>query len=220
MIKREIESVGLANQSENNVENGLGHKINKVFGIGLGRTATTSLYYLMKDFGFKAAHHPSSMIEIDDHFFSNDSSVSARFEELDQRYPNSKFIYTTRAVHRWVASFIKRAKIPTRLEEIHSMPAQIKQWYDESDLNLYGYDQLGVATATEEKLIMAYHRHEERVKNYFRERPSDLLTLDLTDRSSRPLTTLIAFLEQNELIRVPKTNSNAEPYFPPWKHQI
>lgn len=208
---------GLANPSASDAENGHGHKVNKIFGIGLSRTATTTLYYLMKDFGFTAIHYPSSMAEIDEHFFSNDTSISARFSELDQLYPNSKFIYTTRTVRSWARSCITRFRIPARYDVIQSMPPEIKQWYDEADARLYGYDQLGLIDVTEEEMIMAYHQHDERVKAYFRDRPSDLLTLDLTDPSSFPLTTLIAFLEQHRLIGVPRTNTNVGVYSSAWK---
>ena len=199
----------------------LGHssksQVNKIFGIGLSRTGTTSLYYLMKGFGFMAVHYPSSMEEIDEHFFANDTSISARFEELDRLYPNSKFIYTRRTVRRWARSCMRRFSMPERLEVIRAMPPKIKSWYDEADMTLYGRDQLGLATVTEKELMMAYHRHEERIKTYFKERPFDLLTVDLTNKSTLPLTTLVTFLEQLGLVGVPKTNTNAGAYSPAWK---
>ena len=203
------QKLALANSSEN--------KVNKIFGIGLSRTGTTSLYYLMKYFGFMAVHYPSSMEEIDEHFFCNDTSITARFAALDRLYPNSKFIYTTRTTQYWVDSCMKRFSLPKRLEEIRNMPNQVKSWYDEADMNIYHRDQLGLATITEEELVKAYHQHDQRVKIYFEERPDDLLTFDITDNSILPLTKLLAFLESLGLVGIPHTNANAELYSPAWK---
>ena len=182
-------------------------KVNKIFGIGLSRTGTTSLYYLMKDFGFTAVHYPSSMEDIDEHFFCNDTSVSSRFEALDRLYPNSKFIYTTRAVHHWAPSCVKHFIIPRRLELIRSMPRKLKAWYDYADSNLYDRDQLALANVTEEELVMAYRRHDQRVRSYFKQRPADLLIIDITDKSTQPLSKLMAFLEPLGLVGIPSSKA-------------
>lgn len=199
----------LANRAERGVS--------KIFGIGLSRTGTTTLYHLMKDFGFTAVHYPASMAEIDEHFFCNDTTISARFEELDRLYPNAKFIYTTRSTHRWARSCMNRFAMDERLAVIRNMPQPIKQWFDAADLSLYGYDQLGLATMAEEEFIAAYHRYDSRVKHYFAERPEDLLTLNLTDSNTYPLTAFIGFLEQHGVVGMPKTNSNLGAYSHAWK---
>lgn len=192
-------------------------KVTKIFGIGLSRTGTTSLYYQMKAFGFTAVHYPASMEEIEEHFFCNDTTVSVRFEELDRLYPNSKFVYTTRALQQWAPSCIKHFRIPERLALIRDMPPELKRWYDHADLNLYGYDQLALVDVTEEEMVRAYHRHDQRVKNYFKERPMDLLMIDITDRYTRPLTQLVAFLESLGLIGIPQSNASQDPYTASWK---
>src|SRR6478735_6676912 len=58
----------------------------RLFGIGLSRTGTTSCYELIRRLGISSTHYPSSFEEIGTHLFANDSPVSARFEELDQRF--------------------------------------------------------------------------------------------------------------------------------------
>jgi hypothetical protein len=196
---------------------GANMKVNKIFGIGLSRTGTTSCYYLMKEFGFTAVHYPSSMQEIDEHFFCNDTPISARFEELDQLYPNSKFVYTIRSVHKWASSCVMRFSNPKRLDVIRSMPHQLKWWYDYGDLNLYERDMVGVATVTEEELVVGYRKHDQRVRSYFKDRPSDLLILDITDKDTMPLTRLVEFFEGLGLIGIPQTNRSDRPYSPAWK---
>jgi hypothetical protein len=76
---------------------------------------------------------------------------------------------------------------------------------------------LALANVTEEELVMAYRRHDQRVRSYFKQRPADLLIIDITDKSTLPLTKLTAFLEPLGLLGIPQTNANAEPYTPAWK---
>ncbi len=179
----------------------------KIFGIGLSRTGTTSFCELMKNLGFKTIHLPFSMEQIDEHTFSNDSTVSARFEELDLRYPNSKFIYTIRNPQLWVASYLKGINQESRNAFYDNLPSDIvRQWISDGDLNLYGRNYLAMAGITKEELLSGFQRHKRRVQEYFKDRPDDLLVIDLTDETSYPFAKVVRFLEGNNLLKVTKTN--------------
>ena len=61
------------------------------------------------------------------------------------------------------------------------------------------------------------NKHDQRVRSYFKDRPSDLLILDITNKDTRPLTRLVEFMERVGLIGIPQTNRNDRPYSPAWK---
>lgn len=82
----------------------------KIFGIGLSRTGTTSLTAALKILRVQAIHWPQSMGDIARHEASTDITVSLMFEELDRKYPGSKFIYTIRERDPWLASCEKHIK--------------------------------------------------------------------------------------------------------------
>ena len=187
--------------------------MSKIFGIGLSRTGTTSLAATMKLLGYSARHYPNGMKEIEEHTFCNDSPISARFEELDQLYPQSKFIYTTRNIEDWVRSCQRHFVRTERLVSIRTSPdfVNFKDWYNYGDLNLYGCASLELATISREQLIASYHTYEKRVYDYFKGREDDLLEICIMDTASLPLTKIVGFLEKHGLIGIRKLNSAANP---------
>lgn len=83
----------------------------KIFGIGLSRTATSSLNSALKKLGYESIHwlNPSTQTVISDTDFLlfdgfTDIPVSYQFEKLYRTFPNSKFIYTTRPRESWISS--------------------------------------------------------------------------------------------------------------------
>lgn len=184
----------------------------KIFGIGLSRTGTTSCFELVKQLGIKSIHLPLSMKDIVEHDFANDTSVSARFEELDQRYPNSKFIYTIRNLNQWVASCMKWVNLESRGLFYDKLPNDaVRKWISDGDLKLYGRDYKAMKDISEDELLKAYAKRDQGIRKYFRDRPDDLLVVDLTDAKSLPFTRVVNFLEQNDLLRVPNVNSSFHP---------
>lgn len=178
----------------------------KVFEIGLARTGTTSLFHAMEGFGFACARNPSSWAAVDECQFANDTTIAARFDLLDQRYHQAKFLYATRALDPWVQSCLQLFHHPERPAVIAQIPTAVKTWWEEADILLYGRDMAGLAHITEAELIAAYHRHDERVKRYFQQRPEDCLEINVTEPRGLPLTQLVGFLEQHGLIQMPHAN--------------
>jgi hypothetical protein len=83
----------------------------KIFGIGLSRTGTTSLMVALDVLGFHAAHFVNhftgEQLTLEDAFLFDaigDSPVCIMFETLYSLFPNSKFIYTTRPLQSWLES--------------------------------------------------------------------------------------------------------------------
>jgi lysyl-tRNA synthetase class I len=82
------------------------------------------------------------------------------YKELDEKYPNSKFILTVRDSESWLVSQVKhfgRKKTPMR------------KW-------IYG---VGCPKGNETIYIERFKNHNKEVLEYFKNRPEDLLTMDL-----------------------------------------
>lgn len=86
----------------------------RIFGIGLTKTATSSLGVALDTLGFLQAHFTNpftnEILQEDDiPFFDavTDTPVSVRFETLAYTYPNAKFILTVRDLASWQRSFTR-----------------------------------------------------------------------------------------------------------------
>ena len=136
----------------------------KIFGIGLAKTGTTSLNDAFAILGIASIGCPASISDIRRFEAATDGIVADRFEELDRVFPHSKFIYTVRDRNSWLRSYTGY-----RGRKHSPMPGS-----EEMTRRLYG------TTGTDEQtLIEAYQRHERHVLEYFRDRPDDLLVMDI-----------------------------------------
>jgi hypothetical protein len=84
------------------------------------------------------------------------------YQELDQRYPGSKFILTRRPAEAWIQS---------QLRDFASTETPMRRW-------IYGEDA-GCPAGNEDTYIARYERHNHEVLGYFGDRMEDLLIFDL-----------------------------------------
>ena len=81
---------------------------NKIFCIGFNKTGTSSMHQLFLDLGLRSYHGIYSHFPIEDPIFGRFECFSDGnehpFEQLDQTYPGSRFIVTTRALDDWLVS--------------------------------------------------------------------------------------------------------------------
>jgi hypothetical protein len=143
----------------------------KVFGVGLNKTGTTTLGVCLKSLGFT---HKSSdldltlcvergdldpVFEVCDRFDSfEDWPWPLIYRELDERYPGSRFVLTTRSSPEvWIRSLKKHATLtgPTEFRRI-----------------AYGHE---MPHGNEESHRAVYLRHNQAVRDHFRDRPDRLL---------------------------------------------
>jgi hypothetical protein len=140
----------------------------KIFGIGLSRTGTTSLHAALERLGFRSCHYPplDRLLEIVESCDAvDDTSVACSFRELDALYPGSRFILTVRDIQSWLAS----------TERFFAKdPHPVESWRQEVRLRIYG-----VLRWDREAFEAAYHRHFETVLAHFRNRRSALLIMDI-----------------------------------------
>jgi len=185
----------------------------KVFGIGLSRTGTTSLTQALNILGYKAIHFPHDDVTRAElyRFFAvgsgrlslallqeanaiTDTPVCCVFKALDQAYPGSQFILTVREKHAWLTScrsFWLEQVEPYCREKPERWLAQYLRVIHE---RLYGRQDYEPETFSK-----AYDTYTAEVKEYFRERPQDLLILDIC--AGEDWSQLAPFLE----VPIPET---------------
>lgn len=147
---------------------------NKIFCIGFHKTGTTSLAVALKMLGYRVTG-PSGVKDpnIEKNVYKmadrlvkkydvfQDNPWPIIYKEMDEKYPNSKFILTLRSSESWINSALKhfgRDDTPMR------------KW-------IYG---TGHPEGNEDAYIERFEKHNGEVQEYFKNRPSDLLIMDLT----------------------------------------
>jgi hypothetical protein len=185
----------------------------KVFGIGFHKTGTTSLgralralgYRVHKGFTFNLPKkrivipEPVTLEKIRDVAFRmipyysafEDNPWPLLFREIDAAYPGSKFILTCRNSERWFRSAAQFHN--GRLSPMHDF--------------IYGEKNFRIAD-NETTAVRRFNTHNEEVRDYFKNRPDDLLDWDL--ESGPSWDRLCTFLN----LAVPKRG------FPHGKRQI
>jgi len=150
-----------------------------IFGIGLSKTGTTSLYAALNELGYRAAtFRHLNKIGLSEWFRGNfepdylagysaatDLPIGTFYPQLDQRYPGSQFILTTRDSESWLRSarrqFSRNPDPP---------PGFIR------DVRLVSY---GISGFEPGRYLHVFETHGANVSRYFQHRPQDLLTLDI-----------------------------------------
>ena len=145
----------------------------KIFGIGLNRTGMKSLEAALRVLGYSVQRFPESWEDIEQATAATDVTVASRFPELDSRYPRSKFIYTVRARESWLAS-IKRYHASS---DMRDALAHRTSFVIEADRACYGTED--PRQLNDEELVRAYAAHDQKVRQFFRDRPADLLVMDI-----------------------------------------
>jgi hypothetical protein len=153
-------------------------RVNKVFGIGLSKTATRSLARAMRMLGYRTLHKGDDATSAKVHLaadrgipplgfigsqfdaYFDVEAVVVRFKELDPWYPGSKFILTTRDVDGWVDSREKHV----RANQHRAARGEYKgSWL----------------TVDREGWRAERDAHHAAVSGYFADRPDDLLVMDV-----------------------------------------
>lgn len=150
----------------------------KIFGIGLSKTGTTSLANALQILGCKtrdnmgvvkytAGELSSVDLAIVEAFDAlTDTPIPSFYRELDARFPGSKFILTVRDADGWLASCKKQ--FTQRFAELQT------DAHKRLFLDLYGTDVFDP-----ERFASGYDRFVHGVREYFKHRPGDLLTINV-----------------------------------------
>ncbi|MCB1381796.1 MAG: hypothetical protein KDJ73_02465 [Notoacmeibacter sp.] len=151
----------------------------KIFGIGLSKTGTTSLYAALEMMGYRAGtFRHMRKAGLGDWMAGDftrdylggfdavtDLPIGTWFRELDALYPGSKFILTRRESEAWLKSVERQFR-----SNPDPAPGFIR------DVRLAQY---GVTTFNEARFRRILGEHEQAVRSYFADRPDDLLVMDV-----------------------------------------
>jgi len=178
----------------------------KIFIIGLPRTATTSLCLAMLELGFKTAHNAYTQNAFSQAQVIADTPVFCDYQQLDKRYPHSKFIYLTRDSQSWLPSIkqlLQRMIINLQRTDGGFNP-HLKRCYNE-----IFYPLTSENIQQDEFLLACYLQHQQGIFSYFENRSEDLLTLNIGDDDS--YSRMLEFL--NSPINEKKINEKKEAGF-------
>jgi hypothetical protein len=158
----------------------------RIFGIGAHKTATTSLHHALSILGVDSAHWKSAhwakaiweemrtwgrSLTLEKSYALCDLPIPMMFRALDSAYPGSKFILTLRDEKGWIESV-----------ENHWNPERNKfreSWNHDPFTHrchtlLYGHRNFN-----RDSMLNQYRRHNAEVLDHFKERPGDLLIMDM-----------------------------------------
>lgn len=162
----------------------------KVFGLGLSRTGTRSLTAGLQMLGWDTSHYPIDedtytelaygqydLTLLKYHDGLTDITTVPYYQQLDKQYPGSKFVLTVRDRESWLRSCqnhwfnrpaFKHTDDPD--EETHLLMRQLLR---AAVYGCYNYQP--------ERFSWVYDKHVAEVKAYFRDRPDDLLILNICE---------------------------------------
>ena len=176
----------------------------KIFCIGFNKTGTTTLERTLREFGYNMGNQfNGEMLVFDwfnrsykgvvelcktaDAFQDIPFSLPFTFIELDQNFKNSKFILTERdSPEQWYNSITKfHSKIwgdgihPPTKEQLKNAKYRYKGYAYDSFKCIYNTEDFDLYN--KKKLIKAYNTHNYSVKEYFRNRPEKLLSINVAN---------------------------------------
>ena len=108
---------------------------------------------------------------IEEHAALCDLPITVLYKKLDKAYPNSKFILTVRNEYKWLESVRK-----------HWTPEHnpFRASWDEDCFTHWIHEVVyGQREFNSELFLSVYRRHNAEVKEYFKNRPNDLLIMDM-----------------------------------------
>ncbi len=145
----------------------------KIFCIGFHKTGTTSVGDALELLGYRVtgpngsrdpdiAKNVHSLAEslVEEYDAFQDNPWPIIYRELDEKYPGSRFILTVREPEAWVRSQVRQFGV---------RETPMRKW-------IYG---VGCPEGNEEVFLERFNRHSREVRDHFRDRPGDLLVMDL-----------------------------------------
>jgi hypothetical protein len=161
-----------------------------VFGIGMQKTGTTSLHHAFQTLGLDSWHWKSNRqawriwCEMNNRGRSNlleqsyalcDNPIPMLYQKLDKAYPGSKFILTMLSDEAWLKS-----------AECLFDPCRnpYYDWDKQPFSHLIHEALYGRRTFDKTVFLRRYHCHNDGVMRYFRDRPGDLLSMNMSELTS------------------------------------
>lgn len=193
----------------------------KVFGIGLSKTGTTSLTRALNLLGLPSVHFPHDELTfaelrradyrlsvLREHRGATDTPIAPFYAQLDRAWRGSKFVLTVREKSSWLRSAEAHWR---RLKEgPRAADEPFQEFVDFISACVYGCIHFSA-----ERFSFAYDTHVANVLAYFAERPDDLLVFDVcAGEQWGPLCTFLG-MPAPEGVPFPHANRADE-----WAHRL
>ncbi len=159
-------------------------KEQKVFGLGLSKTATSSLSEALNFLGVKTIHYPYDETTYNELRSGNyklslmnewqgavDIPIAPFYAQLDNAFPNSKFILTVREKESWQRSCEQHWKLMDEWQENFPDFKKFQEFIGTVTYGINGFNR--------ERFSWAYDNHVESVRKYFKKRKKDYLEIDI-----------------------------------------
>ena len=172
----------------------------KIFGIGLSRTGTTSLTSALNVLGYKSIHYPDFYLknflkikiaedELKNFETLTDVPVAYLFKEMDLQYPNAKFILTIRDEDSWLKSVHKFFTRPEGnsskgqlIDFLRCLKSKNEKWRKVYILRHLVY---GAFKFNDKKYLKGYKKHNAAVIHHFKDREHKLLVVNLIKEENK-----------------------------------
>lgn len=137
----------------------------KIFGIGLGRTGTTSLAKALEILGYSCVHYPHDDAAIEAHDAAVDETVTCQFRKLAYDHPGAKFIYTSRPIRQWVDSYARCFGAIVPGTEVHPVIAKTyRKIYGQVEFNREVWERTYSAHALDVCKFFEIHKSNKLLK--------------------------------------------------------
>jgi Sulfotransferase domain len=171
----------------------LGEIPTRVFGIGMHKTATTSLHHALMILGLNSAHWKSAhwakaiweemntwgkSLTLEKSYALCDLPIPLLYRQLDAAYPGSKFILTIRDEARWLQSVEKHWSLEHNKFRV--------AWDTDPFSHRIHRELYGQKGFDADLFLARYRRHNLEVREYFKDRPEDLLVMDMDQNAGFP----------------------------------
>jgi Sulfotransferase domain len=146
-------------------------RFNKVFGVGLTRTGTTSLSAALNILGISCIHWPKEIALFYRYRAATDITVACRFIELDKLFPGSLFIYTEREVKNWAEALVAHYQ---RARDISGLSEKRREMAEDAEVKIYGKTR-----PIDCDFQSKYRKHHSKIMRYFKCEPDRLLRMNI-----------------------------------------
>jgi hypothetical protein len=174
--------------NDKRISYGNGASKSKIFGIGLSRTGTRSLTGALQMLGYDCSHYPideDTYVELSNgqydltllkyHDGLTDITTAPFYEQFDKTYPGSKFILTVRDKDSWLRScsahWYNRPAFKDTTDPDEEVHLKMRQFLRSSVYGCYNF--------IPDRFSWVYDRHVRQIMDYFKDRPGDLLIMDI-----------------------------------------
>jgi len=174
-------------KAASNILGVFGDDSKKVFCLGLSRTSTKSLTKALNILGINVIHYPVDKVThyelihgnynftiLQDYDGISDITIAPYYRELDELFPNSKFILTIREKEKWLESLKRHWEDRPPYDDPNQTETHLKI------RRFLRASVYGVLTFNKQRLSNVYDLHHKNVMDYFKDRSEDLLIIDIT----------------------------------------